>query len=128
MQIQIDIGPGELIDRLTITAIKAARASDATKAEAARSQLTQLRACVDRHLPATPALASLEQALRAVNEELWDLENTVRRLERAEHFDTAFVAAARRIYQANDERAALRHRINQLWDRDAVDDKDHVRD
>jgi len=53
-----------------------------------------------------------EQALQAVNERLWVIEDDIRDKERAQAFDARFIELARAVYVENDERAALKKRIN----------------
>ena len=64
--------------------------------------------------------------MRAVNERLWDVENGVRACEAAGDFGDRFVALARSVYVANDERAALKRRINDLVGSTIVEEKSYV--
>jgi hypothetical protein len=50
----------------------------------------------------------------AVNERLWQVEDELRECERDEDFGTRFIELARSVYHQNDERAALKRRINAL--------------
>jgi hypothetical protein len=50
-------------------------------------------------------------ALR-VNERLWVIEDDIRDKERAQAFDAEFIRLARAVYVENDERAAIKRRIN----------------
>ena len=51
-------------------------------------------------------------ALQAVNERLWVIEDDIRDKERAQAFDAEFIRLARAVYFENDERAAIKRRIN----------------
>jgi hypothetical protein len=51
-------------------------------------------------------------ALRDVNGQLWDIEDRIRDKERDAAFDAEFIELARAVYVTNDERAALKKRIN----------------
>lgn len=111
--IRVVIGPGEFIDRLTILRLKQRHA-----------EVPELRAAVDQRvdehmkqrseMPDTEALAELEAALAAINAELWEAENAVRR-SRNDTTSPAFLAAARQIPVLNDERASLKARIDALF-------------
>ena len=57
-------------------------------------------------------MAADEQALQAVNEQLWDIEDRIRDKEAARSFDQDFIELARAVYHRNDERAAIKKRIN----------------
>ena len=63
-------------------------------------------------MPATANVSADEQALAAVNARLWDIEDEIRVLERKQQFDAAFIALARSVYIENDERAAIKKRVN----------------
>jgi len=51
-------------------------------------------------------------ALMKVNERLWVIEDDIRDKERAQAFDAEFIRLARAVYVENDERAAIKRRIN----------------
>ena len=51
-------------------------------------------------------------ALLAVNERLWSIEDDIRDKERAQDFDADFIRLARAVYIENDERAAIKRRLN----------------
>ncbi len=51
-------------------------------------------------------------ALQAVNERLWVIEDDIRDKERDQAFDARFIELARSVYIENDERAAIKKRIN----------------
>jgi len=61
---------------------------------------------------APAVVAAEEHALQAVNERLWDIEDRIRDKEAHQTFDRDFVELARSVYVCNDERAALKKRIN----------------
>jgi len=50
--------------------------------------------------------------LRDVNGKLWDIEDRIRDQEREGRFDAEFIELARAVYVTNDERAAIKKRIN----------------
>jgi len=52
-----------------------------------------------------------------VNERLWEIEDQLRVLEAEGRFGDRFVELARLVYHTNDERAAVKRRINLRWDR-----------
>ena len=67
-----------------------------------------------RKLPKSEALALLTSDLRAVNEQLWEIEDAIRERESERDFGERFVSLARSVYQNNDHRATLKRRINEL--------------
>jgi hypothetical protein len=102
---------GEVIDKITILEIKAARLpTETARANAAR----ELKLLSDI---AAPVLARAETAglvarLKALNEALWEIEDRIRAHERAANFDAAFIALARAVYHRNDERGAVKRELN----------------
>ena len=126
MRLDVPIGPGELIDKITILELKAAQLSSAEKLANVRAELTALVAARDAAIDASPDLATLTAALKNVNATLWQVEDQIRDCERAGDFGPRFVALARAVYRTNDERAALKRRINDLLDADIVEEKSYA--
>jgi len=127
--IQVPISPGELLDKITILRIKSARMSDATKLDNVRRELALLEMTWQRALTAvelTPAtLRAQEQELQAVNERLWDIEDRIRDHEAAGRFDAGFIELARAVYINNDERAAIKKRINLALNSSILEEKSY---
>jgi len=110
--ISVPISPGELLDKITILRIKSARMRDAAKLVNVRHELQLLEQTWRAVLPAGIELRSEEQALEAVNAKLWDVEDLLRDQEAEKRFDAKFIELARAVYFTNDERAAIKKRIN----------------
>ena len=66
-----------------------------------------------------------EQALQAVNERLWDIEDRIRAKEAAGSFDQDFIELARAVYHHNDERAAIKKRVNVALGSRIVEEKSY---
>jgi hypothetical protein len=111
-EISVPISPGELLDKITILRIKSARMQDAVKLVNVRRELELLEQTWRGALPAGLDLQSEEQALEAVNARLWEVEDLLRDQEAAKRFDAEFIELARAVYFTNDERAAIKKRIN----------------
>src|SRR5207248_8797583 len=125
VECRMPVSAGELIDKITILEIKLERIADAAKRANVRRELDLLRSARADSLPSSPELAALMTELRAVNERLWDIENAVRACEAAGDFGGGFVALARSVYSANDERAALKRRINEMLGSAIVEEKSY---
>jgi tetratricopeptide (TPR) repeat protein len=123
--IAVEIAVGELIDKITILQIKAERIHDPDKVRNIRSELAALSATRDRALPASLELAALTEELRAVNEALWAIEDEIRQCERSKDFGPRFVELARAVYRQNDQRAALKRRINLLLRSSVIEEKSY---
>ncbi len=124
-QISVPVSHGELIDKITILEIKAARITDATKLANVRTELELLNATWKAD-PAASTDISVERAkLRQVNETLWDIEDRIRVKEKAQAFDGEFIELARAVYFRNDERAAFKREINEKLGSLLVEEKSY---
>jgi hypothetical protein len=111
-EISVPISPGELLDKITILRIKSARMQDAAKLANVRRELELLERTWREALPAGIDVRADEQALEGVNAKLWEVEDLLRDLEAEKRFDAKFIELARAVYFTNDERAAIKKRIN----------------
>jgi hypothetical protein len=110
--ILVPISAGELLDKITILRIKVARIQEGAKLANVRLELSLLeKTWTESGYPAQ-AMAAEERALQEVNERLWDIEDLIRDKEAKQTFDRDFIELARAVYIANDERAAIKKRIN----------------
>jgi hypothetical protein len=110
--ILVPISPGELLDKITILRIKSARMTDAAKLANVRLELSLLEQTWREAVDAGVDVSAEERALQAVNERLWVIEDDIREKERAQAFDARFIELARAVYIENDERAAIKKRVN----------------
>jgi hypothetical protein len=125
--IAVPISPGELIDKITILEIKRVRIADAAKRVNVTRELALLTSARDAAIAApSQALDMLADALRTINGRLWDIEDAIRRHERARDFGPGFIALARAVYQANDRRAAIKRQINDLLGAAIVEEKSYA--
>jgi hypothetical protein len=122
--ILVPISPGELLDKITILRIKVARIQDAAKLANVKVELTLLEQTW-KDAVAGHDLALEERALQNVNERLWDIEDRIRDKEARQTFDRDFIELARAVYMANDERAAIKKRINQQLGSRLVEEKSY---
>lgn len=123
--ILVPISPGELLDKITILRIKAARMTDSTKVRNVRLELDLLEKTWRDSGAAIPEVTTDEAALQRVNEALWDIEDKIRDKELAQQFDAEFIELARAVYVTNDERAAVKKRINVALGSRIVEEKSY---
>jgi hypothetical protein len=123
--ILVPLSPGELLDNITILRIKAQRIQDAGKLGNIRRELALLEQHWSQAVAATLELAADEAALARVNAELWDIEDRIREHEAQRRFDAGFVELARAVYLRNDERAAIKQRINLKLESAIVEEKSY---
>ena len=111
-ELNVPVSPGELLDKITILRIKSQRMHDAAKVTNVRLELELLQHTWASLGSATSQVAADERALQAVNEQLWDIEDRIRDKEAVRSFDQEFIELARAVYHRNDERAAIKRRVN----------------
>jgi hypothetical protein len=125
VRIELAVSAGELIDRLTILELKSERLSERVRSEI-QADLASLRRVRDERLVPSERLTRLSAALAGINAELWVLEESLREFERSQSFGDPVIAGARRVYAANDERAALKRAIDELVGSDVREHKSHA--
>ena len=125
MIVEAPISVGELIDKITILEIKTERLTDEGKRANAVNELTLLE---ERRRAAGLEGSepdALRDALKAVNGKLWAVEDDIRRCERDGDFGSRFVGLARDVYRLNDERFALKQKLNALTGSAIVEEKSY---
>ncbi|MEM1400355.1 MAG: DUF6165 family protein [Pseudomonadota bacterium] len=123
--IMVEIGPGELLDKLSILHIKADRISDPAKLANIRYELGVLEKCRKANVPDSETITALFADLRKVNEALWEIEDDIRDCEAAGDFGDKFIQLARSVYLTNDKRAALKKEINLALNAAIVEEKSY---
>ncbi len=121
----IEVAAGELIDKITILEIKSERIGDRGKRQNVRSEYEGLKRVRDNAFKPSRDLARRTAALKAVNEELWDLEDRIRACEKAKDFASGFVELARAIYVTNDRRARIKRAINDYLGSRIIEEKSY---
>jgi len=116
---------GELLDKIAILEIKQDRICDAERRRHVLRELALLSR-VSAGVKAVPGLSPLCFRLKAVNRDLWEIEDAIREEEGAGRFGGRFVRLARSVYQRNDERAAIKRRINALLGSNLVEQKSYA--
>lgn len=123
--ILVPVSPGELLDKITILRIKAARITDAAKLHNVRVELAALEQTWRDCGAPIDVVADDEAELQRINEALWDIEDRIRDKERTRQFDDEFIELARAVYVTNDERAAIKKRINLALGSRLVEEKSY---
>jgi len=125
-EVSVPVSFGELLDKISILEIKSARMSDPGKLANVRRELAVLQHAWDTHPAAALDVGNLCTGLRAVNEQLWDIEDAIRLKERTGAFDDGFIDLARSVYLHNDERARIKKQINLALGSGYVEEKSYV--
>ena len=125
MLLNVPVSVGEVVDKLTILEIKAARITDPGKLQNITAELESLRQLVSGGVFDKQEVRALTDALRAVNGELWDIEDNIRAEEAGGRFGDRFIELARAVYVTNDRRADLKKQINLATGSDLVEEKSY---
>ena len=125
-EIKVPISPGELLDKITILRIKSARMTDPEKLANVRLELEALEETWRSSPYAAVDIEGELSALLQVNERLWTIEDDIRDKERAGTFDADFIRLARAVYIENDERAAIKKRVNLKLGSTLVEEKSYA--
>jgi hypothetical protein len=124
--VRVPISPGELLDKITILRIKSMRMSNPEKLANVRMELQALEETWRGSPYAKSGIDADVNALLEVNERLWVIEDDIRDKERAQAFDAEFIRLARAVYFENDERAAIKRRINLKLGSSIVEEKSYA--
>ena len=117
---------GDVADRITILTIKSERMRDAAKLANVRKELAEISEAFFAAVARTPEFDALFARLKAVNEQLWEIEDAIRLCEAKGDFGPEFIRLARSIYQTNDLRAAIKRELNTLLGSDLVEEKSYT--
>jgi len=110
--ISVPVSFGELLDKIAILEIKAARIADPAKLANVQNELKLLESTWGAAPESKVDIAFEREALKSVNLRLWVIEDDIRTQERRQAFDAEFVRLARAVYFENDERARIKREIN----------------
>ena len=118
---QVDISIGELVDKVSILKIKSRKIQDPAKLKNIQHELQLLNQKMESTgiTVQSPEFRKLEK----INTALWDIEDRIRMKEAAQSFDHEFIQLARSVYFQNDERAAVKRKINTEYGSDIIEEK-----
>lgn len=110
---KVEISNGDLLDKMSILEIKLNKFDEGPKKMNVERELKMLidsamEGSLNRWL-----LSDEYKELLEVNCALWIIEDKIREKEAAQQFDKEFIELARSVYLVNDDRAAIKKRINE---------------
>lgn len=123
--VNVPISLGELIDKITILEIKHSKITDDDKLKNVTNELNRLLLVLGTKKFSNEVVECMKK-LRAVNQQLWDIEDQIRIKEKHQEFDDEFVTLARSVYFTNDERANLKKKINITTESEIIEEKEYV--
>ena len=116
MKISIPVSLGELVDKITILEIKANKISDSKKLKNINNELEALLLVLVKINKDEKIFKDLYSELKKVNQELWEIEDKIRNLEKNKVFNEEFIEVARSVYIKNDKSFDLKNKIIDLFD------------
>ncbi len=122
---KVEISLGEIIDKITILEIKSERISNSGKLVNIGKELDNLRKEWAVSEYSDIDITNEYDALKRINESLWEIEDKIRDKEAAECFDQEFTQLARSVYTTNDERAAIKKEINLKLGSELIEEKSY---
>ena len=125
MSIKIELSVGELLDKISILQIKAERIVDPSKLENINKELDVLISLWKDSAYSNNNLELETNELKAINEELWAIEDKIRDKERNRVFDKGFIELARAVYITNDKRADIKRIINSKTGSELIEEKSY---
>ena len=120
------ISPGELIDKITILEIKSQRMTDAAKLHNVRTELSLLSETWKASPFSATDISAEWAGLRDVNASCGTSRTASATRNATALFDAEFIELARAVYFTNDERAALKKKINTRLGSALVEEKSYA--
>ena len=124
MTIDIKIGIGEALDRVSILEIKLDNMTDEVKLKNIKKEYGHLL-LVLQPIEELEGTKLLYDSLYDVNSRLWEVEDLLRVLEKENDFTEEFINLARSVYNLNDKRAEIKKRINILYGSEFLEEKSY---
>jgi hypothetical protein len=121
---KIEVSNGEILDKITILAIKKSIIKDKDKLINIHNEFNTLVTYFNQ-IVNTPEIGDLYYKLQEINSKIWEAEDVVRDKERNKIFDQEFIDTARSIYYLNDERALVKREINVLSESGIIEEKSY---
>ena len=125
--VRVPISTGELFDKITILEIKIRRVADAQKRDNVLNEWHELTDTLEQHISMNHELTQLKKELLFVNEQLWDIEDSIRAKEAQHLFDEEFIELARSVYYTNEQRSVLKRKINILTGSTLIEEKEYTK-
>jgi len=125
MKVNIPISLGELLDKISILEIKNKKILDESKILNIKKELNGLKKVLDELNINLSETNSLYNKLYKINLTLWEIEDSIRVLEKNEDFGEKFIELARAVYITNDQRFEVKNDINKLFNSEYVEEKSY---
>ena len=125
MKVSVPISLGELLDKISILEIKNKKILNESKILNIKKELNGLKKVLDELNINLSETNSLYNKLYKINLTLWEIEDSIRVLEKNEDFGEKFIELARAVYITNDQRFEVKNDINKLFNSEYVEEKSY---
>jgi hypothetical protein len=125
MKVSVPISLGELLDKISILEIKNKKILNESKILNIKKELNSLNKVLDELNINLSESNMLYNKLYKINLTLWEVEDSIRVLEKNEDFGEKFIELARAVYITNDQRFEVKNDINKLFNSEYVEEKSY---
>ena len=112
--ISTPISVGELFDKISVLAVKRKKIESEEKLKHIAKEYDLLYPLCYEYIEKKQELKEALDKLILINENLWDILEAQRQMEKAKELGEHFVAVSISVYRENDERFRLKQLINDL--------------
>jgi len=118
---KVEVSIGEVLDKISILAIKLNKIEDKDKLRNIQKEFEKLTSQVTSGM----YMDRVYLELCKVNQKLWNVEDKLRDHERFNNFNEDFINLARSVYKLNDKRAEIKKEINIKYGSELIEEKSY---
>ena len=125
-KIVTEISAGELLDKISILEIKLEKIKNKDNQIEVAKEYKMLKKTQELNIKSTDEINELIKEMKAINLNLWNIEDQLRICEKSKDFGKSFIELARGVYLNNDKRAKIKSKINILLGSNIKEIKQYV--
>lgn len=125
MNIKIDAGIGEILDKLSILEIKLIKIENNDKLKNIKYEYDILLDIINKNIDNNILNNEKYKNLLEVNNKLWNVEDKLRYLEKINNFNEEFIISARAVYILNDKRCYIKKLLNNEYNSNIIEEKSY---
>ena len=125
MNIKIEAGIGEILDKLSILQIKLIKIKNDEKLKNIDYEYNILLNIVSKNIDSNILNNEKYKNLFDVNKKLWNVEDNLREFEKINKFDEDFIINARSVYILNDQRCYIKKLLNNEYNSNIIEEKSY---
>ena len=126
-RILTEISEGELLDKISILEIKLNEIKDPALLKEVKKEYKILNKLKNNNINFSKQIKSLYLKLKEINKRIWQIENDKRLCEKNSNFKDKFIKLSRDEYFANDKRAKIKSKINEISNSNIKEVKQHIK-